>query len=209
MMQMVGVVSAAVVMAPILNLLLNGYGIGEPTATHPDPLQAPQATLMSLVAIGVFEHNLPWNLIAIGAGIGLLIIILDQFQASRGASFRIPVLAVAVGLYLPFELDASIGIGGLIAYLVTRIRKRKLNASHEAAAKHSDQTGLLFASGLITGEALVGIGLAIPIVASGDPQFLDNLTSLELPTVIGIAAFLGVCVLLGVSAIKAYRSYKS
>jgi putative OPT family oligopeptide transporter len=175
-MQTVGVLSAAIFIAPVLKLIAEAYGIGVATAEHPNPLSAPQATLMSSVAEGVFHQNLPWVIIIIGMMIAILVIIADKIQEKRGASFRLPVLAVAVGIYLPFELSVPIFIGGLIAWAVEKTfnrRNQTLSESHrQGALKRAGNRGLLFASGLITGEALVGILMAIPIVISGDKNVL-------------------------------------
>ena len=116
----IGAASSALVMAPVLNLLLKAYGIGVPTAQHADPLLAPQATLMASVAKGMFGGALPWDMVAIGALIGAAIIAWDVWLKRRGAKFRAPVLAVAVGIYLPLELSVPIFAGGLIAHLVER-----------------------------------------------------------------------------------------
>lgn len=159
LMQCVGVLSSMLVMAPILNLLLKAYGIGLPTAEQPDALLAPQAALMASVAEGVFSGNLPWAMVAIGAGIGISIILIDEWLAARKASFRAPVLAVAIGIYLPLELAVPIFVGGLIHWLVSRRGTLGNN-------------GMLLAAGLITGEALIGILLAIPIVITGNTGFL-------------------------------------
>ena len=169
-MQGVGTLSAALVMAPVLTLLLKAYGFGEATAAHPNPLTAPQATLMASVAQGVFDRNLPWNMVGLGGLIGVVIIILDQIQKARGASFRFPILAVAVGIYLPFELSVPIFIGGLIKLIITATLKAR-GASEKALGTAANR-GLLLASGLITGEALVGILMAIPIVVSGKADVL-------------------------------------
>jgi putative OPT family oligopeptide transporter len=115
---------------------------------------------MASVAHGVFQGGLPWIMAAIGAVIAFAIIAFDQYQASRGAEFRTPVLAVAVGIYLPLSLSVPIFIGGLVAHAATKTRARM-----GAAAAPAERFGLLFASGLITGEAMVGILLAIPLVA--------------------------------------------
>ena len=157
-MELVGVISAAFVMMPVLYLLQARYGIGPPTEAQPDSLTAPQATLMGSVATGVFEGGLPWTMIVIGAVVAVFVIILDKTLETRQASFRTPVLAVAVGIYLPLELTTSIFIGGLVWWAAER----------SAAAGGGEQSlrGLLLASGMITGEALVGIGLALPIVLS-------------------------------------------
>ncbi|MCH7733126.1 MAG: oligopeptide transporter, OPT family [Candidatus Marinimicrobia bacterium] len=175
-MQMVGVISAAFVLSPVLVLIEKAYGIGIPTAEHPNPLAAPQATLMASVAQGVFDRNLPWNIIFIGMVIAVIIIIIDKRQEKRQATFRLPVLAVAVGIYLPFELSVPIFLGGLVAWGVKFSAKRKNKLSPDGSLKDDDEgisnNGLLFASGLITGEALVGILMAIPIVISGDANVL-------------------------------------
>ncbi len=157
-MQMVGVVAGALAIPFVLNALLQAYGMGAPTPETPNSLTAPQATLMQSVAEGIFGGGLPWTMVYIGAGIGAVIIIADQYLKSKGSSFRMPVLAVAVGLYLPFELDSSIFLGGLLAYALTKATKSAVNK------ERADNAGLLLASGLITGEALTGIGIAIAIV---------------------------------------------
>ena len=157
-MQMVGVVSGALLIAPILNLLLASKGIGVPTLLHPNPLSAPQATLMMSVASGIFGGNLPWDIIVIGGFIGVLIILADEYFKRKKGNFKMPVLAVAVGLYLPFELDSSIFIGGLIAWLLEKGYQKAQNSTSVDQAKNA---GLLMASGLITGEALIGILIAV------------------------------------------------
>ena len=100
-MQVVGVGTAAVVIVPVLALLQAKYGIGEVTAGHPHPLSAPQATLMASLATGVFGEGLPWPLVWLGAMIGIGVILFDRRQERRRSVFRAPVLAVALGIYLP------------------------------------------------------------------------------------------------------------
>jgi uncharacterized oligopeptide transporter (OPT) family protein len=187
-MQGLGTLSAALVMAPILMLLLRAYGFGTPTPEHPNPLAAPQATLMASVAQGVFGGNLPMLPILVGAAVAVGIIVLDQIQSARGSSFRFPVLAVAVGIYLPFELSVPILVGGLLAAAVGRLQKGR---SQEAVAT-SSRRGLLFASGLITGEALVGILMAIPIVATGRPDVLALVERFPLGAWPGLLLLVGV-----------------
>ena len=178
-MQAVGVAAAAFVMAPVLTLLLAAYGIGAPTPAHPQPLAAPQATLMAAVAGGVFRGGLPWLMVGIGMIVAVAVILLDLSLQRRGSEFRTPVLAVAVGIYLPFELSVAIMLGGLVAWAVRRNQRSIMNrapvptrATLAEASSTGDRYGLLFAAGLITGEALVGILLAIPIVATGDRNAL-------------------------------------
>ncbi len=169
-MQGLGTLSAALVMAPILTLLLKAYGFGPATPEHPDSLQAPQATLMRSVAEGVFGGNLPWDFILIGALFGIAVISWDQYLKSRGSSWRAPVLAVAVGIYLPIELSVPIFIGGLLSRAAEWFYQKK--SVPEEQADTLRQHGLLFASGLITGEALIGILMAIPIVITGNAKVL-------------------------------------
>lgn len=191
-MQGIGVLSAAVVMAPVLSLLQHAYGIGIPTEEHPRPLAAPQATLMASVAGGVFQGGLPMNMILIGAAIAVGFIILDLVLEKQGRSFRTPVLAVAVGIYLPFELSVPIFIGGMIAWIADRVWRKK----DRSAGKTAAHNGLLFSSGLITGEALMGIGIAALIVAQKQMGF-D--ISLELAgTPIGKVLGLGLLVIVSV-----------
>ena len=208
-MQLVGVIAAAFVMAPILTLLLKAYGIGPIAIEGIKPLAAPQSELMASVAQGVFSRNLPWNFIVAGIVISIIIIIIDCILAIKKCNFRMPVLAVAVGLYLPFELSSSIFTGGLIASIASLTYKyRKAKASditEENAIIHHKNSGmrrgLLFAAGLITGEALLGIFLAIPIVANeGVNPFALSIGE--------IYAWPGAILLLGVIYLLYYLSTK-
>jgi putative OPT family oligopeptide transporter len=178
-MQAAGVIAAVLVMAPILNLLLQAYGLGAPTPEQPNALLAPQATLMASVAEGVFGVGLPWTMVGIGVFIGAAIIVLDEYLKAIQAGWRAPVLAVAVGIYLPLELATAILLGGLIAHYT-----RRRNEASGADAVVGQRNGMLFASGLITGEALIGIAMAVPIVVSGNPDVIA--LGIELPAIIGL-----------------------
>jgi putative OPT family oligopeptide transporter len=181
----VGAVSSALVMAPVLNLLADAYGIGVATEAKPNALAAPQANLMASVSKGLFGGQLPWDMIAIGAVIGIAIIVLDEVLKARGAKFRTPVLAAAVGIYLPLELMTPIFIGGVIAHLVERRLRAK--GADEAGLERANRKGLLFAAGMITGEALMGIGIAIPIVSSGSADVLALPESMRFGEGLGLA----------------------
>jgi putative OPT family oligopeptide transporter len=189
----IGAASSALVMAPVLNLLLKAYGIGVPTAEHPDPLIAPQATLMASVAKGMFGGHLPWGMISIGAVIGVAVILWDLWLKQRGSEFRAPVLAVAVGIYLPLELAVPIFAGGLLAWLV----EKKLGVHGETPeAERAKRNGMLFAAGLITGEALMGILIAIPIVTSGRADVLALPESMQFGGWLGLAIVGGLAMML-------------
>jgi len=192
-MQGVGVISSVLVMAPILNLLLQAYGIGVPTAEHPEPLAAPQATLMASVAQGVFQGGLPWTMVIIGGAIGIAVITTDEVLKSKGSTFRTPVLAVAVGIYLPLELSTAILVGGLIAHFAAKVHAKR-GVDGEKSLRH----GMLFAAGLITGEALVGILMAIPIVQSGDADVFALNESMQFGGTLGL-------VIVGLVSVWMYR----
>lgn len=202
-MLMVGVVAAAVALPVILNLLNTAYGIGAQSGRE-TALQAPQASLMASVAKGVFQGGLPWTMVYIGMAIGVVIIIIDQIQEARKSEYRVPVLAVAVGIYLPFDLGSAVLVGGLVSWAVTRFQNKnpsKAQPDVATATSRSERTGLLFASGLITGEALVGILLAVPIVI-----WERNVFDLHkaLPGLVGLACLLGVCYWVYKSATKSF-----
>ena len=166
----IGAFSCALVMAPVLNLLAAAYGIGPATAEHPNSLNAPQAMLMASVAQGMFGGDLPWDMIVSGGVLGALIIAVDAWLKARGSQFRVPVLAAAIGIYLPLELMVPIFLGGALAHLVER--RHGVGAHDEAARDIAHRPGTLFSAGLITGEALMGIAIAVPIVMSGRPDVL-------------------------------------
>ena len=159
-MQIIGVISASLVMGFVIVLLHDAYTIG-------DGLKAPQANLMKMVSIGIFSKNLPWDMILIGSLIGVTIILYNLYYDTQ-----IQILAVAIGIYLPIELSAPIAIGGVVASKV----------------KNKDK-GILVSSGIITGEALMGIFIAIPIFLAGNKDWWPNLTNSS-------SQFLGILVFL-------------
>ncbi len=181
----IGAATCAIVMAPVLNLLATAYGIGVPTAEHPHALPAPQATLMAAVAGGMFGGALPWNMVAIGAAIGVTIIALDEVLRARGSTFRTPVLAVAVGIYLQLELMVPIFLGGLLQHLAKLVSGP---AATDEDAERRNRKGMLFAAGLISGEALMGILIALPIVVT------ERIDVLALPSHLHFGEWLGVAI---------------
>jgi len=197
LMLAIGAVSSALVMAPVLNLLLKAYGIGLPSASHPDPLLAPQANLMASVAKGIFGGQLPWATIGLGALIGMAIIALDAWLKASGKRFRVPVLACAVGIYLPVELTVPIFFGGLVAFLVERYHA--IAQGDEAGRERVHRKGTLFAAGLITGEALMGIVIAIPIVLAQKGDVLALPAALQPGS--PFAPLLGLALLAGIAGL--------
>ncbi|WP_440224252.1 OPT family oligopeptide transporter [Dokdonella sp. MW10] len=201
LMLAIGAISSALIMAPVLNLLIAANGIaGAPGAeAFPRPMAAPQANLMASVAKGIFGGQLPWPTIGVGAGIGALIIAIDSWLKSSGKSFRIPVLACAIGIYLPIELMVPIFLGGLLSWFVER---RKGGAKTEEEHGRLHLKGMLFAAGLITGEALMGIFIAIPVVVTGDKNVLALPDSLHFGGWLGLALLAFIAMLLYRAAVK-------
>ena len=174
-MQIVGTLSAAVILGLVLDILHTAYTIGSPT------LSAPQATLMKSVADGVFTGNLPWAFVYIGGVIAVMLILIDLRQERIGSDFRVPVLAVAVGIYLPITLTVPIFIGGMINHL----------GKKAGGSKSSEKRGLLMSSGFITGEALMGILVAVPIFITGQKDWWPNFSGIEMS---GSILFIGMMI---------------
>ena len=142
-------------------------------------------------AKGMFGGKLPWTMIGIGALIGAVVIAFDEWLKSRKSSFRVPVLAAAIGIYLPLELMVPIFLGGLLSWFVEK--RLHMHADTEEGRDRIHRPGVLFSAGLITGEALMGIFIAIPIVVSSRGDVLALPESMR--TGEGIAQLLGLAVL--------------
>lgn len=148
-MQIAGVAVASLVMAPVLQVLHDAYEIGS------QELSAPQATLFSKLAEGFFgEGQLPWGMVAVGVAIGVVVLIVDKVLEVRRARFRMHLMPVAVGIYLPFGLAVPILLGGIIAWWQGRGER------DPRALDQKLHRGVLFSSGIIAGESLVGIIIA-------------------------------------------------
>jgi putative OPT family oligopeptide transporter len=189
LMLAIGAFSCALVMAPVLNLLASAYGIGPKSELHPNSLEAPQATLMKSVAEGLFGGHLPWDMIFIGVLIGAAIIAFDEWLKKTGKTFRVPVLAAAIGIYLPLELMVPIFLGGVLAHIV----ERTVGVKPGDDVERIHRKGTLFSAGLITGEALMGIFIAVPIVLSGKADVL------ALPAWAQFGQWLGMLLVAGVA----------
>jgi putative OPT family oligopeptide transporter len=149
----VGVAAGASVIPWVLNLLARAYGFaGAPNidVVSPNPLPAPQATLISSLAQGVLGGSLEWKMIGIGALVGVGLILLD---ATLGAlkKLRIPPLAVGIGIYLPMSATFGVGVGSVVGHWYD---KRARSAPNPERA---ERLGTLVASGLIVGESLWGV----------------------------------------------------
>ncbi len=149
----IAVVVTSLLAAPLMAFLDKAFGIGS------ERLLAPQASMFSAMARGLFMQgsSLPWGMVGLGAGLAVILILVGQELKRRGSSFGISPMAVAVGIYLPFTTTLPILLGGL-AHLVITARTRD-----EARLATAIQTGTVLCAGLVAGEALTGIFLAVPI----------------------------------------------
>lgn len=139
----VGIISSAAAIGFVILMLNQAYGIGS------EQIAAPQATIMSMISQGIMSGNLPWDLVLIGAVFGIMCELM-----------KIPVLPFALGLYLPIHLSAGVVIGGIIRVLVDR----KYKADTELL-KAKTEKGVLLASGLVAGDAIMGIVIAVFTIA--------------------------------------------
>eukprot|EP00127_Corallochytrium_limacisporum_P007480 Clim_evm2s253 gene=Clim_evmTU2s253 len=150
----VGVVSTSFVIAPILELLDEAYTLGE-------GLAAPQATVIATIPSGIISGTLPWTYIGLGIGMGALIIMLDKYLEYKQASFRLPVLAFAISTYLPMGYLSPIFLGSCVHYLAGT------DPENQAAE------GVLYSAGLVAGDSIFGILLAIPVIVTSDADVLE------------------------------------
>lgn len=169
--ELIGAGISALTIGGVFILLDSAWGFGT------TELAAPQATLMKMITEGVMDGNLPWGLVGIGVCIALIFEVL-----------HIPVLPVAIGLYLPLELSSTIMLGGVIRYFADK-------GKSEAEKKDESNSGILFSSGMIAGEGLVGILLAV-FAVTGVDKVID-ISGFVNTGIIGAAVLLVVlCVVL-------------
>lgn len=163
--EVLGTMIPALIVAPVLTLLHNGYGIGTPVREGVAPLAAPQGAMFEKLVGGLFGAGaIPWDLVAIGGGVGIVAILIDRFLLEpKNSKFRLYPMPLAVGMYLPWTATVPILIGG-VAFLAVQkgCEKRGLD---EGASQSVVHRGLLFASGLVAGEAILGILVAVLYVA--------------------------------------------
>ena len=176
--ELIGVLASGLAIGGVLYLLDSAWGFGS------KELGAPQATLMKMIVEGVMDNNLPWGLILIGIFIAVVVEIVG-----------IPVLPFAIGVYLPVQLNACIMVGGLIRLAFDKMKREK----EEKEAIISD--GILCCSGMIAGEGLVGILLAILAIAGVDEK-LNLSEKLGLPTIVSQIGSLVVFALLILCLLK-------
>jgi putative OPT family oligopeptide transporter len=159
----IGVIAGAVIIPPILDLLNHAYGFaGAPGPHREHALPAPQAGLISALAQGVLQNQVDWSLIEVGVGIGVGMIVIDEaLKRMSGGKVHLSPLAVGLGIYLPTQSTLSVVAGAFAGWYFDR---RADQRSNPASIK---QLGVLFASGLIVGEGLIGVLIAALVAFSG------------------------------------------
>ena len=184
--EVIGVVASAFAIGGTLYLLDSAWGFGS------EELAAPQATLMKMIIEGVMDSNLPWGLVFIGVFVAIIVEILG-----------LPVLPFAIGVYLPVQLNACIMVGGLVRLAFDKMKKE------ENTKKRIVNDGILYCSGMIAGEGLVGILLAL-LAVFGVSDAIDLSTKLNLPAVVSNIGSLVVFALmiLTVLAFSLWRKVK-
>lgn len=198
LMMILGVVVSSIVIAPILQLLFQAYGIG---GVYPHPgmnpaqmLSAPQAALLTSLAKGVVGHDLPWPMLNTGLIIGVFCIFIDEYLKTKGK--HLAVLAVGLGIYLPPEVITPCVLGGLIHYFTTKTVARKTKTlpvtEQKEVARAMSERGILLACGLVAGSALMGVILAIPFVIKSSSDALRIVSDSFLPIANGLGVVITV-----------------
>ena len=180
----IGVVFGSLVIPPILQVMLNGFGFQGMESAGEDALAAPQAALMSSVASGIFDSSLDWNLIFIGMAIGAVLIIIDELLRKFTDKYSLSPLAAGMGMYLPAALTIVIPIGAILG---TFYDKWAAKQSHPEFAK---RMGTLLATGLIVGESLFGVVNAGIIAAAGGESPLEIFEGGTSATIVGVVLFI-------------------
>ncbi|MFM5906477.1 MAG: OPT family oligopeptide transporter [Novosphingobium sp.] len=160
-----GVGFGALVIPPVLDVLNNQYGFVGAAGAGEDALAAPQASLISSIAQGVLTGNLDWNLVGLGALIGIGAIIADAFLRKSGKG-ALPPLAVGLGMYLPMDITATVALGAVLGHVYNRWAARQANA------EASERMGVLVATGLIVGDSLFNVGFAFLAWYADDAEVL-------------------------------------
>lgn len=172
-MLLLGVVISSLVIPPVMQLLFEVYGIAG-VMPHEgmdvsQSLPAPTAALMAAITEAVFRNALPWTMMFIGASVILLLLVIN-YLFKLGRYFRLSILGVAIGMYLPISSSFPLFLGGMIAFVVhRRINKRAIPDEEKHSRK---QKGILIACGLVAGSAIMDVLLAIPFSILHSPDAL-------------------------------------
>ncbi|MGZ8337917.1 MAG: OPT family oligopeptide transporter [Allosphingosinicella sp.] len=157
-----GVIFGSIVIPPVLEMLNTAYGFAGAPNAGPNALAAPQAGLISALATGVLGGDLNWEMLRLGAAVGVGAVLLDE-ALGRAGKLRLPPLAIGIGIYLPMAVTLPVVIGAILGKLYERRAER---ARNPAFAK---RMGVLLATGLIVGDSLLNVAFAGVVAATGDP----------------------------------------
>ena len=180
----IGVVFGSLVIPPILQVMLNGFGFQGMEGAGEDALAAPQAALMSSVASGIFDSSLDWDLIFIGMAIGAVLIIIDELLRKFTDKYSLSPLAAGMGMYLPAALTIVIPIGAILGTFYDKW------AAKQSRPEFAKRMGTLLATGLIVGESLFGVVNAGIIAAAGGDSPLEIFAGGTSATVVGVILFI-------------------
>jgi putative OPT family oligopeptide transporter len=159
----VGVIAGALIIPPVLNVVNHAYGfLGAPGVNPAHALPAPQAGLISALAQGVIQNNIPVGPLAVGAAVGAACIAFDEVLRRVVKGARLPPLAVGLGIYLPTMSTLMITVGSIVGWVFNRRAQRGPRPEAE------QQLGTLLSSGLIVGEGLLGVVFAFVVGFSGN-----------------------------------------
>lgn len=191
----VGVLVGAMVIAPLLSLLYEAYGfVGALPREGMDAakaMPAPQAALTSQIASGIIHRTLPWTMVLIGAGLGAVLVVAETRLRKRGVTF--PALTVGIGMYLPFSVEMTIVVGGVLGWLAERRLRRQARepGSEEHVVETARRRGVLLSSGFLVGESFAGVILAVCDTLAGRTSSLALVGSGFAPyaTWLGLAVF--------------------
>ena len=180
-----GVIFGALVIPPVLDLLNTAFGFQGAPGAKATALAAPQASIISAIAQGLLSGQFDWRLIEIGAGIGVVVIIIDEVlrKMKRGA---LPPLAVGMGIYLPMALTLLIPLGALLGWFYDKWAARTSNP------EFSQRMGVLLATGFIVGESIMGVVYAGIVAATQADAPLALVSENPWAVPLGIVVFLAV-----------------
>jgi len=173
--EILGTMIPAFIIAPTMTLLHKAYGIGTAASDTVDALPAPQAAMFEKLVSGLFGTGeaIPWNLVGYGAAVGIVAILIDMTMLQpRNTKFRLHAMPLAVGMYLPLTVTFPILLGGAAYWFVDRTCRRR--QVEDETRKKIIHRGLLFSSGLVAGEAIMGIIIAVLLVTDLKIPVVEN-----------------------------------
>ncbi|MEE8408688.1 MAG: oligopeptide transporter, OPT family [Myxococcota bacterium] len=208
--ELIGTMIPAFIIAPVMTLLNNAYGIGTPAREGVPALKAPQGVMFEKLIGGIFGagKDIPWDLVGFGAVIGVAAISIDRIWLQpRGTKFRLHAMPLAVGMYLPWTVTFPILIGGTIYLFLDRSSRRR--GDSEETRKSIIHRALLYGSGLVAGEAIMGILIAVLVMLQLDIPLLKDWSKGGLLVDVVSLAGLGVVLVMLIRKAMGAREAKS